>query len=532
MARQFLKPSLRESITDPLQMLDMAVAVAAVADALTAGRSIAVFADYDVDGATSAAQIVRFGRALGFDIPVYVPDRLKEGYGPSIPAFDVLKSRGIDLVITVDCGAVARAPLVHAAAIGLDVVVLDHHMALGSLPPARAIVNPNRDGCPSGLGHLAAAGVTFHFLIALRAALRGTPMMADKEEPDLLALMGLVGLGTHCDMVPLIGVNRAFVAQGLKVLNGGDEPGIRALCDVAGLDGEITSQSLGFVIGPRINAGGRIGEADLGVRLLTSCDGDEIRTIAALLDRYNQERRAVESAVLDEASLQGQAQESQQVIIASGEGWHPGVVGIVAGRLKELFQKPAIVIGIDSIGGIARGSGRSVGGFNLGQAITCARQAGLLLTGGGHAMAAGLSMEPQGIAHLSAFLEREAYRFGHVEPEPLLIDDQISVAGLNAALAEELGLLGPYGMGHPMPLIAVMHARIGASSVVGENHLRVSLEGDGGARIQAMAFRALGTPLGNFVMRAGATAHIALTIEKGRGRFLNLVIDDVVPVQR
>ena len=528
-AGTFLKPTLRAAMPDPYSLRDMDSAVTAFIEALDAGQSITVFADYDVDGATSAAQIVRYGRALGKDIDVYVPDRLKEGYGPSRKAFETLKARGSDLVITVDCGAVAHDALEAAQSLGLQIVVLDHHLASGRLPPARAIVNPNRSDCNSGLGYLAAAGVAFLFLVALQSRLRDLGRLPDPA-PDLLSLIGLTALGTYCDVCPLDGLNRALVAQGLKMLNAAPQPGIRALIDVAGWEGPVTTQALGFVLGPRINAGGRVGEAGLGALLLTTDNAAEAAEAAARLDSYNSDRRAVESMVLDDAMLQAEAMSDDEVLVVAGEGWHPGVVGIVAGRLKERFQKPAIAIGIDPAGGPCRGSGRSVAGFNLGAAITSAREAGILLAGGGHAMAAGLTIVPEQLAYLRAFLAREAVRFGGVAAEPLIIDAQVSIAGLTLDLVDRLQPLGPFGAGNPVPVLAVMHTRLGPVVSVGDTHLRVTLEGEGGARCQAMAFRARDTELGRLALQQGAAVHAAVTIERGKGRFLDIQLQDLAPV--
>ncbi|MFM8940529.1 MAG: single-stranded-DNA-specific exonuclease RecJ, partial [Phenylobacterium sp.] len=407
----YLNPTLKALFPDPSSFRDMDRAAEILVEALVDERPMVVFADYDVDGAASAAQVVRWMRAMGREVPVYIPDRVTEGYGPSPSIFRTLKERGAELVITLDCGAAAIDALVAARDIGLDVVVIDHHlMRPGELPPAAALVNPNRPDDNSGQGVLAAAGVAFVLLAALNREARRRGLFAERPEPDLRQWLDLAALGAVCDVTQLTGFNRALTAQGLKVMSRWANPGLRALADIGKVSGSATTFHAGFILGPRINAGGRIGRSDLGARLLSTDDPVEAAALAAQLDELNAHRRTVEQAVLDEAVTLIEADPALAagpVLVVSAANWPPGVIGIVAGRLRERYRKPAVVIGIDPASGIGKGSGRSQAGVNLGGAVQAAFEAGLLLSGGGHAMAAGLSVRPERIPDLTSFFARE-----------------------------------------------------------------------------------------------------------------------------
>ena len=510
-APRTLAPTLRDWLPDPSIFRDMDSAAARLARAVQQGQSITIFGDYDVDGATASALLIRFLRAVGAQAGVYIPDRLAEGYGPNAPALEQLKADGADLVITVDCGVQSFAALEAAQAAGLDVIVADHHKAGWALPPACAIVNPNRldeDPQAARFGYLAAVGVAFLLAVAtnrlLREARGGVP------QAMLLGLLDLVALGTVADVVPLVGLNRAFVAQGLKVMARRDNPGLTALADVAGLDRAPGAGHLGFHLGPRINAGGRVGKSDLGVRLLTSDDPTEVQRLAAELDALNAERRAIEAQVLEAA--QAQCDAAGAVVIAADAGWHPGVIGIVAGRLKDAHHKPAVVVALDPRSGLGKGSARSIAGVDIGGAVIAAREAGLLEAGGGHAMAAGLTVRADRLADFAAFLQ--AHVAGDVaraqQERGLLIDFALSVQGAAPALIEALEAAGPYGSGWPGPKAAVGPARIVKADVVGSDHLRLILQGDDGGRIKAMAFRQAGSDMGAALLAAtGRSIYVA-----------------------
>ncbi|MGY6533533.1 single-stranded-DNA-specific exonuclease RecJ [Glycocaulis sp.] len=494
----FLQPRLRDSFPDPSSFLGMDEAARVVWDAMQAGTRIAVFADYDVDGATSGAQLVRWLRHLGHDPLTYVPDRIEEGYGPSAGAFASLKAAGAGLVITVDCGAAAYTAIESASGMGLPVVVIDHHLMSGKPPPAAALVNPNQPGDTSGCGHMAAAGVTLVLLAALNREGRARNAF-NGDEPDLVAMTDLAALGTICDVVPLTGPNRAIVTQGLKVMSGWHKAGLAALAEVAGLSGAATPYHAGFLIGPRINAGGRVGRAGLGLELMATEDRALAHQLAGELDRLNAERKAIEQDVLDAAMAQiesGEIAADSPVIIAAGEGWHPGVIGIAAGRIKERFNRPTIVIGTEN--GTGKGSGRSCTGVNLGEAIAAAREAGLLIAGGGHAMAAGLTVESGRIDALRAFLEERLapeWEAAH-EARTLRLDAVAHPAAVDFAFGDALKAAAPFGTGNPEPRFAFSSLRVAFVKEVGTGHLRFTLEDRGGAQLSGIAFRALGSPLG------------------------------------
>ena len=531
---RFLDPTLRTELPDPSRFKDMDAAADRLADAVTGGQTIGLFADYDVDGATSAASMVRYFRAVGAETVVHVPDRIDEGYGPNLPAFEAMAARGASLIVCLDCGTLAVETLTRASDRGIEVVVIDHHLAESELPPAVAVVNPNRLDELPGFGHLAACGVTFVTLVAVNRALRGRGWFADRAEPDLRALLDLIALGTVCDVVPLVGLNRAFTTQGLKVLSGRATAGLAALSDIAKLNSKPDPYHLGFVLGPRINAGGRVGRADLGARLLSTDDPAEAQRIALELDGFNTERRAIEAEVLEAASAQAEAQVEAQanadVLVVAGEGWHPGVVGIVASRLKDRFNRPACVVGVED--GVGKGSGRSIPGVDLGAAVIAAHQAGILEKGGGHAMAAGFTVDAGRVGDLQAFLSERASAVleGASPVAELSLDGALAAGGATADLVRAVSRVGPFGTGNSEPRFALTGVRVASSAVVGERHVRCTLKDGDGGRVNAIAFRAMAGDLGPALLKAGdRTLHVAghLRLDDFRGGdAVQLVIDD------
>lgn len=495
-------PSIREFMPDPSIFRDMDKAAQRLADAVERREAVTIFGDYDVDGATSAALLIRLLRDLGLDPAAYIPDRLMEGYGPSGEALVRLKQAGADLIVTVDCGAMAFEALDMANAAGAQVIVVDHHKCAAQLPAALALVNPNRLDEAEGAahGHLAAVGVAWLLGAALVRVLRERGYFAGRAEPRLLDLLDIVALGTVADVAALRGLNRAFVAQGLKVMGQRRNIGLNALIEASRLTRAPTATDLGFALGPRINAGGRVGKSDLGVRLLTTQDADEARTIAAELDRLNEERRAIEAEVQAAAEA---IETSGAVAVVAARGWHPGVIGIVAGRLKEKLGRPAIVIAVDA-DGIGKGSGRSVAGVDLGAAIIAAKEAGLLIAGGGHAMAAGITVAETQIGALAAFLDDKLA--AHVEraagERALLLDAVLAPAGVNPMLVEAMEAGGPYGMGWPAPRVATGPVRIVKCDIVGNGHVRAIVAGDDGGSLKCVAFRAADTALGQALLAA------------------------------
>jgi single-stranded-DNA-specific exonuclease len=495
-------PSIREFMPDPSIFRDMDKAAQRLADAVERREAVTIFGDYDVDGATSAALLIRLLRDLGLDPAAYIPDRLMEGYGPSGEALVRLKQAGADLIVTVDCGAMAFEALDMANAAGAQVIVVDHHKCAAQLPAALALVNPNRLDEAEGAahGHLAAVGVAWLLGAALVRVLRERGYFAGRAEPRLLDLLDIVALGTVADVAALRGLNRAFVAQGLKVMGQRRNIGLNALIEASRLTRAPTATDLGFALGPRINAGGRVGKSDLGVRLLTTQDADEARTIAAELDRLNEERRAIEAEVQAAAEA---IDTDGAVAVVAARGWHPGVIGIVAGRLKEKLGRPAIVIAVDE-DGVGKGSGRSVAGVDLGAAIIAAKEAGLLIAGGGHAMAAGITVAEAQIGALAAFLDDKLA--AHVEraagERALLLDAVLAPAGVNPLLVEAMEAGGPYGMGWPAPRVATGPVRIVKCDIVGNGHVRAIVAGDDGGSLKCVAFRAADTALGQALLAA------------------------------
>lgn len=508
-ASDFLKPSLRALMPDPSTIMDMDNGAKRFARALTEGESVAVFGDYDVDGATSSALLARFARLLGQELTFYIPDREKEGYGPNAPALEKLKEQGADLVITVDCGTLSFEPLARADEIGLDIIVIDHHQAHETLPKAAAVINPNRLDDESDLGALAAVGVAFFLCVATQRELRqsGWFERTGRALPDLMSLLDIVALGTVCDVVPLKGLNRAFVTQGLKVMGTRQNPGITALADVARMNEAPGVYHAGFLIGPRINAGGRVGRSDLGARILSTDDTQEAAGIAYELDRLNQERRDIEAAVLVGAEAKAlkevEANDPSALVIA-GEGWHPGVIGIVASRIKEKFERPTFILALGE-DGEAKGSGRSITGVDLGAATAAAMEKGLLVNGGGHKMAAGLTIENNKVDEFRTFLVEAlaAEVEGAKAMGGLKIDGALSVRGATRELCETIQAAGPFGAGHGEPIFVLTDASIERAVIVGENHIQLHLGGADGARLKAIAFRALDNPLGQALLNAG-----------------------------
>jgi single-stranded-DNA-specific exonuclease len=512
----FLDPAIKRSMPDPHVLAGMEGAAGRIADAIERGETVAIFGDYDVDGATSAALLARFLRHVGIEPLVYIPDRLFEGYGPNVEAVRGLAARGATLLVTVDCGTTSIDALGEARALNVDVVVIDHHQADETLPAAFAIVNPNRRDDLSGLGHLAAVGLTFMTVVAVNRELRSRGFWkAERVEPDLLALLDDVALGTVADVVPLIGLNRAFVAKGLLALRRRERAGHRSLMDVARLSGPPEAWHLGFLLGPRINAGGRIGRADLGVRLLLEDDPDRAAQIAAELDRLNRERQIIEMDTLAQAEAEALAalgiEEKGAVVVTAAEGWHPGVVGIVAARLKEKFGRPAFAIALEP-GGIGTGSGRSISGVDIGRAVRRAVAEGLLVKGGGHAMAAGVTLRREALAALRAFFESALAADVQTarRANGLLIDGALSAAAADPELVALLERAGPFGSGNPEPVIALPAHTINYADEVGQAHIRVRLKSADGAGVNAIAFRAAGQKLGAALLESrGRQVHAA-----------------------
>ncbi len=537
-AASYLNPTLKDLLPDPDHLKGMSVAVERLAKAVRDDELIAIFGDYDVDGATSSALLKRLLDAVGARSCVYIPDRLKEGYGPNTAALLKLQGQGASVVVTVDCGTTSFEPLQAAHDAGLDVIVVDHHEAEAGLPAALAVINPKRLDEESPHGNLAAVGVTFLLAVALNRKLRQSGWYETRTEPNLMGWLDIVALGTVCDVVPLHGLNRALVTQGLKVMAKRGNAGLAALADVAGISEPPGAFHAGFLLGPRINAGGRVGTPDLGTRLLASDNKAEVADIAAHLDVLNRERQDIEAVVLEQAMAQAEDSQpgSRPCIIVHGEDWHPGVVGIVASRLKDKFHRPTLVISLS--GDTGTGSGRSVTGVDLGTAIIAARQSGLLLKGGGHAMAAGMTVARDKVEDLKAFLyERLSAQMAALPAvRALRIDGAVKVAGADLALAQILEGVGPYGAGNSEPRFAIASARIAHADAIGQDqtHLRLTLTDDSGKKLKAIAFRAVETDMGQALLHhGGAPFHIAgkLRVNTWQGRSTpQLLIDDAAPV--
>ena len=525
-AADFLDPSLRRLMPDPSVLTDMDAAAARIADAVVAGEHVAIFGDYDVDGATSSALLARFLRHQGVETRIYIPDRIFEGYGPNPDAIRTLVEEGADLIVTVDCGSTSHEALGVARDLGRLAVVLDHHQMGAELPPALAVVNPNRQDDLSGLGHLAAVGVTFLAVVATNRELRKRGWYGPtRPEPDLLQWLDLVALGTVCDVVPLIGLNRAFVTKGLLAVRRRANPGLAALSLAARIDVPVAPYHLGFLLGPRINAGGRIGDAALGARLLSLDDTAEAERIAVELDDLNKQRQAIETSMLEEAVAEAEAEigagEGPAVIVTASDRWHPGIVGLIAARLKERFRRPAFAIALQP-NGLGTGSGRSVTGVDLGALVRGAVEAGLLVKGGGHAMAAGLTIEPSQFAAFRAFLEvraAEASRQAR-QADQLLIDGALTARAATPDFIERVERAGPFGAGHAEPVFALPAHIVNYADTVGNGHVRVTLSG-GDQNLKAIAFRAAENDLGRTLLASrGRPLHVAgsLSIDHWQGR--------------
>lgn len=528
-----LAPTVRALMPDPSCLVGLDEAVERLSRAIVAGETIAIFGDYDVDGAASAALLAGYLDACGVPRRIHIPDRITEGYGPNVEAIRALQADGASLLVCVDCGTTSHGALAEAAAVGLDAIVIDHHLAPPDLPSA-IVVNPNRQDCLSGLGHLCAAGVVFMVLAGLNRDLRAKGVWsAGRPEPNLLDDLDLVALATVADVAPLTGLNRAFVARGLEAMARRSRPGLVALADAARLNGPPEAWHLGFALGPRINAGGRIGDAALGARLLLERDSTEASRIAAELDRLNEERRAIEFATVEAALAEAFARFGDAppaVIVTTGDGWHPGVVGLVAARLKERFNRPSFAISLGDETGT--GSGRSISGVDLGTAVRAAVDAGLLVKGGGHAMAAGITVRRENVTGLESFLEEQLGPSVAiaVRDNALRIDGALSAGGLTHDLVADIGRAGPFGAGNPQPVFVLPAHVLTHVAPVGEQHLRLHLQARDGARAEAMAFRTAGTALGEALRSSqGNEVHmaVALSVDRwgGRERVAARVVD-------
>ncbi|MET0220687.1 MAG: single-stranded-DNA-specific exonuclease RecJ [Tardiphaga sp.] len=536
----FLDPTIRNLMPDPFTVTQMEVAAKRIADAAQRGEKVAIFGDYDVDGATSSALLAWHLRHCGLDPQIHIPDRIFEGYGPNIDAIRMLAGNGATLLVTVDCGTTSFEPLAEAKKLGMSVVVIDHHQSGEELPDVDAVVNPNRLDDISGLGHLAAVGLVLVTLVAVNRELRQRGFWtAQMPEPNLLGMLHHVALGTVADVAPLIGLNRAFVAKGLIALRRRDHVGHTALMDVARLNGPPEAWHLGFMLGPRINAGGRIGRADLGVRLLLEGDVSEAAKIAQELDRLNVERRIIEQAAEAQAEAEALAslglEDKGSVIVTASEGWHPGVVGLVASRLKEKFARPAFAIALEP-GGIGTGSGRSISGVDIGKAVRQAVTDGLLVKGGGHAMAAGVTLRKERLGEFRAYIESAlAADVGKSRNEKeLFIDGAVTARGVTTDLVNTLNRAGPFGQANPEPVIALPSHQLMYVDEVGQAHLRLRLKASDGAIVNGIAFRSIGQKLGNALQQQrGQLVHVAgsLTVDRYQGteRVQMRVIDVAVP---
>ncbi len=540
-AAGFLEPTLRELMPPAAGMIDIDGGANRLADAVVAGETIGLIGDYDVDGMTSSALMMEFLTAAGTPPRVHIPHRVDEGYGPSVTAVEDHKAAGVKLLITLDCGVMAHDPLLKARELGMDTVIVDHHQAGHELPQAHAVINPNRPDDRSGHGALCAAGVVMVLIGATSGQLRSRGWWSDaRPEPDLMAMMDLVALGTVCDVVPLVGLNRAYVRQGLKIMARRNRPGLAALADVARLSRRPDAHALGFVLGPRLNAAGRIGSAMDGLALLTSRDRNGAMQMAQALEEMNTKRQAIELATVDRAIEQAESMMGRHaklpVLVVAGEGWHPGVLGLVASRLKDRFDKPAFAIGLPGDGSAASGSARSIAGVNLGVAVLAAVSAGIAIKGGGHAMAAGITLEQARLGDLRAFLEDKlaAEVEAAISVDRLTIDAAIAASGASTRFIEDLDRAGPFGQGNPSPVFALPAHRVVYAARAGADHVRCTLVQSDGTRLKAIAFRAMGTELGEVLLsERQMPLHIAgrLTINDWGGKREGQVfIDDVAEV--
>ncbi len=529
-AKNFLSPKLKNYLPNPSSLQDMDKAACFIWDSIEAGKTITIFADYDVDGASSAAQLINWGRAINQKFGLYVPDRIKEGFGPNSEALAKLKSAGSDLVITVDCGATAGAVLQAAQNLGLDIIVIDHHQMHGGLAECRALVNPNRADDYSGLGYLSAAGVVFMLLVALNREARKRGI---KNLPDLKQFLDLVALGTICDVVPLLGLNRAFVAQGLKIMSNTPNSGIDILARIAGIKPPFSTYDCGFILGPRINAAGRIAQADMGARLLSETDEDALFAYAGELDAVNQQRKIIQEKMLEEAIGQANKQLNNPLICVAMQEWHIGVIGIVAGRLKDKFSLPAIVIGIDD--GEGKGSARSISGIDIGAVINAAVEEGILLAGGGHEMAAGFSIEPDKISEFEKFVSDKIKKAVEQaqQNKSLVIDALISASAVNESLVSEIEKIAPFGAKMPEPVFALANMRISYAERLKAGHVRCAFEDSSGIRVAGIAFGAEDTGIADILLKPNPpNVHIAVKLKRnvwnGHTK-IDMHIKDLVP---
>lgn len=539
-AEAFLNPTIRTLMPQPSALMDMEKGAARLADAITAGEKIGVIADYDVDGVTSAAMLVLFLQAVGSACAVHIPDRLTEGYGPSLKAVESLKSQGTEVLVTLDCGVMAHDPLLRAAELGMTTIIVDHHQAGELLPEAYAVINPNRQDDTSGLGYLCAAGVTMIFIATVNKLLRQKNWYGEaRPEPNMLQWLELVALATVCDVVPLKGLNRAYVTQGIKIMARRENLGLACLADVARLKRKPDTYALGYLLGPRINAAGRIGNAAMALTLLTTEDKGEAAQIAQELERLNRERQEIELAVVGQAMIQADnmlgKERRASVLVVSGKGWHPGVVGLAAARLKERFSLPSFVLAEDKAGHLASGSGRSVPGVDIGSAVREAFEAGLIVKGGGHAMAAGLTVETSRLGDLRGFLEdRLGPQVAAAQDRALAIDAALTAGAATLELIELLEQAGPYGTAHPSPVFAFPAHRVLYADRAGGDHIRCTIASSDGKRLKAVAFRAMGTELGELLLsEKQLPLHVAgrLTIDDWSGaRVPCLHIEDAARV--
>ncbi|MBL8791621.1 MAG: single-stranded-DNA-specific exonuclease RecJ [Rhizobiales bacterium] len=539
-AEGFLNPTLRTLMPQPTAFRDMEKGAERLAAAIRSGEKIGIISDYDVDGVSSAALMLRFLHAVGSDARVHIPDRLTEGYGPSEAAVRTLAGEGTKLLLTLDCGVLSHDPLAHAAGLGMEAIIVDHHQAGAELPQAHAVINPNRQDDLSGQGHLCAAGVAMILIAATNRILRQQGHYGDgRAEPNMLQWLELVALATVCDVVPLKGLNRAYVTQGLKIMARRENLGLAALADVAGLKRRPDVYALGFMLGPRLNAAGRIGHADEALALLMAGDKGEAAQLARNLDELNRKRQAIELRAVDEAVAMAELELGKEskpaVILAAASGWHPGVVGLVAARLKERFRRPAFALAINDKTGVAVGSGRSVTGVDLGSAVRAALEAGLLSKGGGHAMAAGLTVDKARLADLRQFLgERLSAAVEAARDEALLVDGALTATAANLDFIELLDQAGPYGSAHPSPLFVFPAHRVIYADAAGSDHVRCTVVASDGTRLKAIAFRAMGTPLGELLLsERQMPLHIAgrlVADEWGAKRVPCLQIEDAAPL--
>ena len=539
-AEAFLNPTIRTLMPQPSALQDMEKGAARLAAAIMQAEKIGVISDYDVDGVSSAAMLTLFLRAVGSSCAVHIPDRLTEGYGPSLKAVESLKAQGSQVLVTLDCGVMAHDPLLRAAELGLVTIIVDHHQAGEVLPEAYAVINPNRQDDISGLGYLCAAGVTMIFIAAVNKLLRLKGWYGpERPEPNMLQWLELVSLATVCDVVPLKGLNRAYVTQGLKIMARRENLGLACLADVARLKRKPDTYALGYLLGPRINAAGRIGNAAMALTLLTTQDKGEAAQIAQELERLNRERQEIELAVVDQAMIQADNMLGKErhgsVLVVSAKGWHPGVVGLAAARLKERFSLPSFVLAEDREGKLASGSGRSIPGVDIGTAVRGAFEAGLIVKGGGHAMAAGLTVEKARLGDLRAYLEDKlGPQVAAGQDRALSIDAALTAGAATLELIELLEQAGPYGSAHPSPIFAFPAHRVLYADRAGGDHIRCTIASADGKKLKAVAFRAMGTELGELLLsEKQLPLHIAgrLTIDDWSGaRVPSLHIEDAARV--